>query len=259
MTTGGWMEIRAVDENVILTGFQHIVKNKAVEINFALPATASNKIVPHIPLSGTWKTELVLINTGNQKANMLLHRAMAGMDTREDIRLEVNPKERIVLPLHDLLETTAANPYYRSIVSVSSDQTFTGYYAYQSSNYDDHVTIPLLDENDFAGKLVLPHNTQGAGWGTGVGIFNPGPSRINFDIKPYGDGGNLIPGLTRTRTLDSGEYAVLNIDAMFPEHKSKITFIRFETQKTGDIIGGFHLYYSLKNGMCGENLQPVKE
>lgn len=259
MTNGGWMDIRAEDEEIILTGFQHIEKNKAIVTNFALPATASNKIVPHVPFSNTWKTELVLINTGSQKANMILHRAMAGLDTRSDIRLEVNPKARIVLPLHDLLETTAAYPYYRSIVSVSSDQTFTGYYAYQSFHYDDHVTLPLLDENDFAGALVLPHNTQGNGWGTGVGIFNPGASQINFDIKPYGAGGTVISGLTQTRTLDSGEYAVLDIAAMFPGNRSKITFIRFETQKPGDIIGGFHLYYNLKTGMCGENLQPVKE
>lgn len=255
----GWMEIRAEDEDTVLTGFQHIVKYKGLETNFALPATAANKIVPHIPFAGAWKTDLVLINTGDQKANMVLHRSMAGMDTKDDIRLEVNPKTKITVPLHTVLDTSAAYPYYRSIVSISSDQAFTGYYAYQSFNYEDYVTLPLLEEDDFAGALVLPHNTQGAGWGTGVGIFNPGAGRINFDIKPYGPGGTVLPGLTLTRTLDPGEYAVLGIDALFPGNRSKITFFRFETQKPGDIIGGFHLYYSLKNGMCGENLQPVRE
>ncbi len=265
MPNDGWMEIQSKNGESQFSGFQHILEDSTVEVNFAIPVNSLTKIIPHIPFSTNWKTQLVVINTSDEKSNILLHRVMAGLDTGNDYQFTLEPKERKVVNLHDILDVNPSNPYNQSIVSVSSNQPFVGYYAYEGvsgavSETDDNVTIPLLEASDFSSSLILPHNTQGGKWDTGVGIFNPGPTPLTFSIKPYeGENRTLITDQTRNVTLNPGQYTVFITRLMFPDHISKITFLEFETEQPNDIIGGFHLYINKEEGICGSNLHCTGE
>jgi len=259
MPDSGWMDIQTHNEEIVLSGFQYLKEGESIETNFAVPVTDANKIVPHIPLAGKWETQLVLINTSDTKAKIVLHRVMAGSDTQSDIPLELESKSREALNLHDLFETNPVGEYYRSILSVASDQPLSGYYAYKSIDYDDNVTIPLLEPTDFSSKLLLPHNTQNGSWWTGVGLLNPGAGNITIMIKPYGKAGVLISELVHDVTLDAGEYYIFNMEKLFEEHVFDIAFVRFETEDSNNIIGGFYLFGSKEDGLCGANLQPITD
>lgn len=257
MPGNGWMEISSKNPDIILSGFQHIRENNGIEVSFALPADDQNKVVPHVPFEGAWDTHLVLINTGEETARMLIKRAMAGDDDPDTIEIQVAPKAKASLELQDLMDTTSVNPYYRSLISIASSQPFTGYYSYQSFEYKDHVTFPLLGDQDFSNILVLPHNTQGSGWWTGVGIFNPGSSSLVFQVKPYDSDGKLMENLVLDISLEPGKYTVFNSASVFEPYTTAVSFIRFETLNASDMIGGFYLFGHKNQGMCGANLKPV--
>lgn len=256
----GWIDIECLTPGNEISGFQYIKKNKTLEINPAIPVNQNHKIVPHIPLASRWNTQLVLINNGDIKSDFILHRVMAGDDTASDVNIEIDAKGRIEIDLHELFGTTAADPYYRSILSVTSAQPFTGYYLYESLDYDDIITVPLLDDGDYSSTLVLPHNTQGNGWWTGLGIVNPGSQNVAITIKAYGNNGEPLTGLEKQLSLAPGQYEKYNIALLFGEDRiGEITYITFETGNSSRKIGGFFMYGHKEQGLCGGNLQAVPD
>jgi len=151
------------------------------------------------------------------------------------------------------------DPYYHSVLSVASDQPFTGYYRYQSLAYEDAVIVPLIEASDYSSLLLLPHNTVNKEWWTGVGIFNPMAQTVTVSVKPYGENGVILNELVREVILDPGEYDILSIKGIYKEDALKIAFIRFETQNTSQLIGGFFLHASMLQGISGGNLQKLAE
>ncbi len=255
----GWIDILCKTEGNILSGFQYIKKNHSLEANLAIPVTDHNKIVPHIPGKEQWKTQLVLINNSNAKANFVLHRVMALNNTDGDFTFEAEPKSRTIVNLHDNFDTSSSSPYYRSILSVTSDQEFSGYFSYKSFSYGDYATIPLLETRDFGSSLILTHNTPAKRWWTGLGIVNPGATTINVLVKAYGKNGELLNNLTKTLTLSSGEYDIFSAGSKFLDRVADISFIKFESEKPSEKIGGFFMYGSNEDEFCGANLQVIHD
>jgi len=254
----GWFDISSTDESAVLSGYQYILRDDAVEINPAVPVSSDTMIVPHIPNATNWDTSLVLINTGSQDADVLLHRIMAGTDTAKDVSISLGAKARTELELNSLFGTTSDDKYYRSILSISSDQDLAGYYAYKAVGQDDNVTVPVMTSSDLSPILLLPHNTQSNDWWTGIGLVNPNADQVKISVKPYGSDKKLMSALIQTITLNSGEYAVYNIKKMFGSQVEEITFVRFE-ETSGNSIGGFYLIDSASQGICGGSLQVIEE
>ncbi len=254
----GWMDISAKSGTSTLSGYQYILREGEVEINQAVPVSSDTGIVPHIPNAADWETTLVLINTGSSQAQVVLHRMMAGTDTGSDVSLSIGAKAKAELQLDALFATTPGHGFYRSILSVSSDQALAGFYAYKARSQDDNITIPLMGSGDFSPTLLLPHNTQSSDWWTGIGLLNPNADQASVFIKPYGPDGQVMSNLVHTVSLQSGEYKVYNLKQMFGTVVGEIAFIRFE-EKTGQSIGGFYLIDSQSKGICGGNLQNIEE
>ncbi len=257
MPDNGWIEIKGKNGDEEISAFQYMTKGTTLETNFAVPVTSDIQVIPHIPFSEKWNSELVLINHGTASAAVVIHRKMAGTDTTTDLTVNMAPKTKQVISLDAYFEGSSSDPYYRSIVTVTSTADISGYYAYHSVSYTDNVTIPLMVDADYGSTLLLPHNTQGGDWWTGIGIFNPGETAVTVIMEAYENFGQQLGVTPDPVTLAPGQYVVYNNAMLFAGESQNISHILFKTNDPAKRIGGFYLYGSQTKGMCGANLQPI--
>jgi hypothetical protein len=238
----GWIEIVGGGLEP-LSGIQFISEPSGTESIFALPVGGVRKIVPHITEGGFWTTGVTLVNPNAVENTIRLHALRAGSDGSGDLQIALGPHEKRTVALQDLFGRPVGDPR-QSVVELTGDLPFAGYYRYGTLSGKDYAVYPLLEERDFRSRLSLPHYAGNDGyWWTGVAICNPssGPA-VTVSMEPYDRSGNLMAGGVLTVRLDAGAYEVFDVASRFGAAAPDIGSVRFRVQDGAGVIGGFYLY-----------------
>jgi len=260
MPGSGWIEITETEDRLRqttenpLTAYQYVNSYGKAESLFALPVTSSQKIIPHIPPPGYWRTTVTLINPNDMENQVSLHLGMAQDDHENDMTVVMNPREKRVLELHDRFGKREGEPFFHSLLKISGEYPVAGYYTYTSPK--EEASCPLLDQSDFKEQLVLPHYAGSDGyWWTGVSVCNPGSFAVTANIEPYDNGRNLMEHIAEYVNIDAGYCEVFSVESFFGEAASELSFIKFRVEEDQGTIGGFYLYGNSTNEMLsGANM-----
>lgn len=242
MPDDGWLEVSS-QAGTRLNGYYYLSSPDQAEGLFALTVDEETKVIPHIPPPGNWVTTVSLINPNDGENMVILHPVKAGGDLSRDLSITLGPYEKKSIELQDYFGFLPGDPLYHSIVQITGQLPFVGYYLYQSTSESDKAKFPLISTDHLTNKLTMPHYPGTAGyWWTGVGIFNPQIASQQVQAKPYDQQGQIIPGQSRYLQIEAGGYDIFTIKSLFGESASSISFVTFETANDNDEIGGFYLY-----------------
>jgi len=257
MPDSGWIEVTGVNGDESLSVYQQTehYQGGGMETLFASPVQNKEKILPHIPEADFWSASVSLINTENESIEVRFHPVMAGDDTSEDYIVIIPAKSRTDIDLHEVYNRKPTDKFYRSIISLTSVGKFVGYYKYESSEFNDITTLPLLEDLDLSSVINLVHNTGSGGYWTGICFFNPDNTQtISVIIKPYDIDGNAMGSLEKEIELAPGNYNATVVSNLFPDDYQNISFLKIESKNPDQKIGGFYLYGSSDYGLWGSNL-----
>jgi len=256
---GGWIDVVAPG-GAKISGYQYVKDNSGtmdiLDTLPALPVNSTVKYLPHIPKPAPmnkWQTELVLINPTDRPNRLTFHHSRAGADDADDQVIELGAYEKRTIDATRQFGKLPGNALYRSVLKITGQRPFTGYYTYHSTVIDtgDNAGFPLLDAASFKEELMLAHVPDNTGsWWTGVGLCNPNAYRVSLVAAPYDYDGMQMEGYEETITLKPGAYTVSTMadlfsDGLIPE----ISFVKFFPEdRSGAVIGGFYLYGNKKDG-----------
>ncbi len=252
MPDSGWIEVVSKDGQN-LTGYEHVKSLNSAENIPALVPDSLPKIVPHIPEPGYWATTVTVINPNENDNPLVLHPEKAGNDNSSDMNITLAPYEKRTLTLQDQFGKYSGDPLYHSVVKISGQYDFAGYYTFATPN--DTVSLPLLTGNDTSEELVMPHYAGNDGfWWTGIGIFNADSSSVTVKAIPYGKDGQPLAVSIADISLSAGAYDVFMGKNLVGENlASDVSFIKFVSE--GGNIGGFYLYGDWTNKLLsGANM-----
>lgn len=238
----GWVEA-SEQSGLNLSGYQYTRKRTYYKSDtlFALSANTQTKYLPHIPAPGTWSTLLTLINTSELAGTLTLHPAASGADTSGDVVLSLGPKEKTVVAVDEIFAAGAYGSPYRSVLEISGDVEFTGYYRYSTEN--DEAALPLADADDIKQTLVLPHFPGYDPWWTGVAVGNTLSTGQTVRMQPYDADGNELSALAQSFDINPGEYWIQELYSRFgPVSAPDVSFIRFTAVDGAGGLCGFYLY-----------------
>ncbi|MFP4533529.1 MAG: hypothetical protein ACLFNS_12680 [Desulfobacterales bacterium] len=256
---GGWINVVAQD-GAKISGYQYVKDNSGkmdiLDTLPALPVKSTVKYLPHIPKPAPmnkWQTELVLINPTDRPNRLTFHHSRAGADDADDQVIELDAYEKRFINATRQFGKLPGDALYRSILKITGQRPFTGYYTYHSTVIDsgDKVGFALLDEETVKNELIMPHVPDSAEkWWTGISICNPNPYRIDVTAVPYDYGGVRMDGYEENISLKPGAYMVSTAADLFsPALIPEISFVKLYPKDSPDaLIGGFYLYGNKKDG-----------
>ena len=259
VSDGGWIDVVAPD-GAKISGYQY-VKDISGRMDIldtlpALPVASAVKYLPHIPKPapmGQWQTDLILINPTDRPNRLTVHHSRAGSDDAEDQVIELGAYEKHIINATRQFGKLPGDALYRSILKITGQRPFVGYYTYHSTAFDtgDKAGFALLDEGVLKNELIMPHVPDNIeSWWTGIGICNPNAYRIDIMAVPYDYDGAPMEGYEERIPLKPGAYTASTIADLFSSALvPEISFVRFYPKDRPDaVIGGFYLYGNKKDG-----------
>ncbi len=252
--SNGWIDVQA---DRVISGYERITSAYNLDTIFAMPVVSSHKIVPHVASPQGWRTTLTLINP-NAKANQIaIHPRLAGSDQGADTIVQLGPWEKAELDLGAIYGKGPGDPLYHSLLELTSEYSFAGYYSYaQAGQARDRASMPLVDFSQLKETLFLPHYARSNDmWWTGFVIANPSNTEARVRIEPYDMNGNLIQDLVLYQNIQPGGYEVMLGTSLWGSRARDVSFAKFSVEDSGAKICGFYLYGNRTEGrICSDML-----
>ena len=181
MSSTDWIEV-SNSRGSLMSGFQIASAPGKAEAAAMQTVADGRKIIPHIPpASGNWTLTVALINPSDAENHLRLHVAKAGAEVVDDMAVTLGPREKRMLDIQSYFARPAGDPLFHSMIEITGDQPFVGWYSYHSPGGGDEATFPLIDERDHASELILPHNAGAGGgaWWTGACVGNSSDTKVS--------------------------------------------------------------------------------
>ncbi|WP_373499494.1 hypothetical protein [Desulfococcus sp.] len=252
MSNTDWVDVTS-SAGALMSGFQYVSAAGKAEVMPMESVAGSAKVVPHIPpASGSWILTVALINPNDAENRVRFHMKKAGQDAAEDMEVVLGPREKRLIDIQSHFARFPGHPLHQSMIGVTGDLPFVGWYSYGTPGGGEEASFPLIDDADNTAELILPHNagTNGGAWWTGACVGNASGVPLTVWVEPYGRDGGLISHQVRPLSLDPGAYEILTAAGFFGEFSNEIAFVKFRVDPAADgRICGFYLYGKLENGV----------
>ncbi len=260
MPNDGWVEAWLTEseslsnDNVGICGYLVWRKGRvSADMMRALPVESSSLWLAQLTERGFWQTSVIMVNVNGEDIRIRIE----STELNEYREIPMRPYQRKEVDLLELFAGVDTKILCQSAFKFSSDASFCGYANYQGDA--DYVSLPLINDNLLTSVLILPHVAVGAGWWTGVSVFNPQQETISVKIIPtHIDGYNWDDEIRNLSITGGGRkcFALSNLWALGTIEK--ISYITIESANN-ESIGGFYLYGNQINGgplksLAGSNM-----
>lgn len=249
MPDGGWVDVLS-SSNSSVFGFHYRKNGGNYEILPGLIEATGEMMVPHVPPpGGYWETTLTLVNLSDGPGQFRLG-LMADGTGASDAVIVLDPKEKRMIDIGSSFGMHSGDPLFQSILTVSGDVAFTGFFTYAPRNgVGDSVSIPILGGEDVKSELVLPHCAGNAGqWWTGMVVGNAGTAETAVRVFPYDVEGVPMAENQTEFFLEPGRYYQGTVTALLGlEAARRVSYLVFRTDSQAPLVG-FFTYGNTKDG-----------
>lgn len=237
----GWIDVQTSvpDTAAGVDGFSRWLKNDSggPDSLFALTRTDTRMIIPHVAVSGVWRTEMTLINPGGA-VNAVECRMVNGQGG-EPVPLELMPYEKTTRSIVDLFPAMTEEELAQGALQITAQTPVAGYFTYKTAVSSAAFELMALDQG--VNQLAIPHIARDGDWWTGVALYNPGPMGVAVTLTPMGRNGEMVPGEEVVLTVAPFTKAVFNLGEVFPETRlPELPWVRITADGNG--IMGLFLY-----------------
>lgn len=238
----GWVLVSEEDQNSI-QGFVEWLENGITKAE-ALEGLGVGKsfFVPQVIDTSDWQEKITIINVSSVKNTVTL--TLVDNDVLDISRIELQPREKKVMDITAVFPDSSSDVLNLAALEITAEQDMAGYVNLITSG--DDLYYPLLNNDDLAGELIVPHVAVNDYWWTGFTFFNPFQENSVLTIIPYDADGEVMADLVVDEVIEANSKGVFSGSGLFGAQASSISFIKAEVISGPEVVG----VYGYGNSDC---------